>query len=175
MSSARAIFAFMSSTWGATLGSWHIITESILSIVTLRGFRCHESVRSSSMLLIFLYRSSVSGNIRPMSPIPAAPSIESMIEWTSTSASECPWRPNLWSIFLPPRVRLRPVTKGCTSKPFPILRRSIRVYISNTSERELNFKTLSTLELTFFMLRFFPFFFCSFRRLIRTPTPEESI
>src|SRR4030067_908028 len=51
ISNTREMFCFISSTCGATLGSWHTITESILIIDMSLDFRFSETRDRSLMLL----------------------------------------------------------------------------------------------------------------------------
>ena len=58
---------------------------------------------------------SVSGNISPMSPSPAAPRIASVIAWATASPSECPSRCTSLGIGTPPRTSGPPAAKRCES------------------------------------------------------------
>src|SRR5437764_3577721 len=56
----------------------------------------------------------------PMSPSAAAPSSASVMACASTSASECPARPNSQGIVTPPNISGRPGTMRWTSQPCPV-------------------------------------------------------
>ena len=94
------------------------------AFTTRKPRRCTSSTarRSSSIESASLNRASVSGKWLPMSPSAAAPSSASVMACSSTSASEWPSRPSVWSICTPPITSLRPGTRACTSQPSPILK-----------------------------------------------------
>ncbi len=58
-----------------------------------------------------LYCGSVSGKCWPMSPSASAPSIASAMACSRPSPSECPLRPLLCGMSMPPRTSLRPSTR----------------------------------------------------------------
>src|SRR6478672_9054844 len=98
---------------------------TVTSTFTTRPRRPPITVRSRSIESASRQRSSSSGNMLPMSPLPAAPSRASITACVRTSASEWPARPRSCSTSTPPRTRRRPSAKRWLSYPIPTLIGSI--------------------------------------------------
>src|SRR5436309_4287276 len=115
VSSASASFSFMASRYGASLGSSRITVTSVWTNWNPASTTLRNALFNRSIELAPFHCGSSFGNIRPMSPSPAAPRIASVTACAIASASEWPARPLALGISTPPRISLRPAANGCES------------------------------------------------------------
>ena len=100
------------------LGSSQITVASIFISSPPSFLRMSRDFSKKTALSIFFHFLSLGGKWMPISPFDIEPRIASVIEWSKTSASECPINPYWWSISMPPRTNLEGFEeKAWTSNP----------------------------------------------------------
>src|ERR1035437_5891088 len=130
MPSAFASLERISSRYGPIFGRSQITETSACTGVqpaarTRCSARCSISIESRPLLA-----GSESGNISPMSPMPAPPRIASVSACATASPSECPTSLNGAGTLTPPSRTPVPSAKRCESYPIPT-----RVFTAPASRR----------------------------------------
>src|SRR5512140_176667 len=116
---AAASASRIASRYGAIRGTSAITVTSTLLARHPRSRRCETARASISSESRILFPGSLSGNIDPISPSPAAPSRASVTASATPPPSQPPVSARCWGLVMPPRRTAFPAPKRWEPSPTP--------------------------------------------------------